>query len=105
MVAMQVTGTMTLGDLITQARACGAEVVVLKLRVRSSIVFDVWHTPRFLVLNGERVPLPKIDDDAYMLDMHTLEGIRLRLGLEMEITPDGIRLSKPNSSPPLKVVK
>ena len=34
MVAMQVAGTMTLGDLIDQACACGAEVVMSVLRVR-----------------------------------------------------------------------
>ena len=108
MVAMQVAGTMTLGDLIAQACACGAEVVASGLRVRST-EFDEWYTPRYLLLNDRHVPLPTTDDDAYMLDVHIVEFICVRLGLVMEITRNGMiastRLFKPDGPPRLKVVK
>ena len=102
MVAMQVAGTMTLGDLIAQVCAWGAEVVTSGLRVRST-EFDEWYTPRYLLLNDRHVPLPTTDDDAYMLDVHIVEFICVRLGLEIEITRHGMiastRLFKPNGPP------
>ena len=108
MVAMQVAGTMTLGDLISQARACGAEVVASGLRVRSS-EFDEWYTPRYLILGDRHAPLPTTDDDTHMLDVHIVEFVCLRLGLEIKITRHGMsastRLFKPDGPPRLKVVK
>ena len=108
MVAMQVAGTMTLGDLIRQARAYGAEVVTSSYRVRSS-EFDEWCTPRYLILGDKHVPLPTTDDDAYLLDVPIVEFVCIRLGLEMEVTRVGMRattrLFKPENPPLLKVVK
>ena len=108
MVAMQVAGTMTLGGLIAQARACGADIATSTLRVRSS-EFDEWYTPRYLILGDRHAPLPATDDDTCMLDVHVVEFICLRLGLEIEITRHGMsastRLFKPDGPPRLKVVK
>ena len=108
MVAMQVAGTMTLGDLIAQTRAGGAKIVASELRVRST-EFAEWYTPRYLILNDRHVPLPTTDDDAYMLDVHIVEFICVRLGLEMEITRQGMiastRLFTPDGPPRLKIVK
>ena len=109
MVAMLVAGTMTLGDLIDQARACGAELVVSTLRFQSSALFDAWYNPRHLLLNGRHAPLPTTDDDAYVLDVHEVEFICLRLGLKTKTTRHGMRtktiLFKPDGPPRLKIVK
>ena len=108
MAAMQVAGTMTLGDLVAQACACGAEVETSRVRVWNT-AFEEWHTPRYLVLGDRHAPLPTTDDDSYMLDVHLVEFVCQRLGLEMEITRRGMtattRLFKPGKPRHLKIVK
>ena len=100
--AMQVAGTMTLGDLIAQACACGAEVEVARLRAWSD-EFEEWYISRYLVLGDRHAPLPTVDDDDYLLDVPIVEFIATRLGLEVEVTGNGWRptttLKLPDSTP------
>ena len=86
--AMQVAGTMTLGDLIAQVCACGARVEKATFRAWSD-EFGEWYIPRYLVRGDRHVPLPTTDDMSYILDVDTVEFVCVRLGLEMDITRHG----------------
>ena len=75
--AMQVAGTMTLGDLIAQACACGARVEKAVFRVWSE-EFGEWFIPRYLVRGDRHVALPTTNDESYMLDVANVEFVCVR---------------------------
>ena len=80
--AMQVAGTMTLGDLIARALAMGARRESAETAYWSE-EFGDWYVPEYLVKDGRHVPLPTTNDHAVLLDVETVEFVRSRLGLSV----------------------
>ena len=80
--AMQVAGTMTLGDLIDRACAMGARLEKAGMKAWSE-EFGDWYVPEYLVCEESHVPLPTTNDRDYMLDVAIVNFIRTRLKLSV----------------------
>ena len=78
--AMQVAGTMTLGDLIAQAKAKGASIEKAE-REYWSDVYQGWYRPEYLVMGDRAVPLPTTNDHSVPVDGEYVDFVRSRLGL------------------------
>ena len=82
--AMQVAGTMMLGDLIKWALAHGARLEQGD-KLAMSDDFDEWYRPEYLVRGRRHVPLPTTNDRQLMLDAPKVNHIKQRLGFPISV--------------------